>query len=732
MNEETIFAAAREKKTPAERQAYLDEACAGNVGVRAAVDELLRADADAGSFLDHPPAGMEATVISGSSSKDTVNAGHWAAALPFLKPCDKPGRIGLLDQYEIIEVVGHGGMGAVLRAFDTKLSRVVAVKVMSPTLAASATSVKRFLREATTAASVHHDHVVTIHAVDDSHAPPYLVMQFVEGQTLQEKIDREGALALAQILRIGSQAAAGLAAAHKLGLIHRDVKPANILLENGVERVKITDFGLARAADDVQMTQTGIIAGTPQYMSPEQARGEPVDARSDLFSLGSVLYTMCTGRPAFRADNPVAVLRRVCDDMPRPIHEVNAEIPLWLEAIVEKLLAKNPADRFQSAAEVAELLSQHLAHVQNPALTPFPAPLSKVLSHAQEKTHAAEWWPAAPLWLAASLFAAIFLLVNSLRLIRSAYDAHSNFTLFLGLNYLFTAAILFWIAITQMRRMARLRGQKGALPASKPTTRGLMIEHPVLGWLIMLIVSASVATYMLTSAGHRSSQRAAATAKTTATDGTITLPALPDPNMPPGQSIYDLNIPGLTSVSLFNGKDLTGWETLPGQPGTWKVEGGAIIGRGGISHLFSEKTYGNFHLRVEACLLRGDSGVFFRSELGLPKVSKITGLRYPDGYEAEIADPKADKLPGNIGSIRPLAPVLADLVPMGEWFTLEVIADDNHLISKINGQTTVDIVDPKRSFASGHLVLGCGGAGLPTTVQFRKIEIKELPNAVSP
>jgi serine/threonine protein kinase len=375
MNEETIFAAALEKKTPGERQAFLDAACAGDPSMRAAVEELLRADSDAGSFLDHPPIGPDATLASDANSRDTVDETGWVRSLPFLKPCGKSDRIGQIDQYEIIEVVGHGGMGAVLRAFDTKLSRVVAVKVMSPTLAANPTAVRRFLREAMTAAQIHHDHVVTIHAVDESHQPPYLVMQFVEGQTLQQKIDREGELDVKTILRIGSQAAAGLAAAHKLGLIHRDVKPANILLENGVERVKITDFGLARSADDLQITQTGLIAGTPQYMSPEQARGEPIDVRSDLFSLGSVLYTMCTGRPAFRADNPVAVLRRVCDDAPRPMREVNPEIPEWLEAIVGKLLAKNPADRFQSAAEIAELLCQHLAHVQNPAIAPRPMPV---------------------------------------------------------------------------------------------------------------------------------------------------------------------------------------------------------------------------------------------------------------------------------------------------------------------------------------------------------------------
>ena len=123
------------------------------------------------------------------------------------------------------------------------------------------------------------------------------------------------------------QIASGLAAAHRQGLVHRDVKPANILLENGVERVKLTDFGLARAADDASLTQSGVIAGTPAYMSPEQANGEQIDGRSDLFSLGSVLYEMCTGRPAFRAPTTVAVIRRVCDETPRPLREVNSDIP---------------------------------------------------------------------------------------------------------------------------------------------------------------------------------------------------------------------------------------------------------------------------------------------------------------------------------------------------------------------------------------------------------------------
>ena len=170
-------------------------------------------------------------------------------------------------------------------------------------------------------------------------------MQYVAGASLQDRLDNTGPLPLAEVLRIGMQTAGGLAAAHAQGLVHRDVKPANILLENGVERVKLTDFGLARAADDASLTQSGQVAGTPQYMSPEQAEGNAVDARSDLFSLGSVLYATCTGRAPFRASGSMAVLRRVCEETPTPIRHTNPDIPDWLTAIIDKLHAKDPGQR---------------------------------------------------------------------------------------------------------------------------------------------------------------------------------------------------------------------------------------------------------------------------------------------------------------------------------------------------------------------------------------------------
>jgi hypothetical protein len=377
MNEESIFAAALEKGDPAERAAFLDEACAGDPALRREVEALLQSHEAAGCFLEQPALGQPSATgeegDAGATRTGSPGEGGDEIALDFLSPPQKPGALGRLGHYEILGVVGRGGMGVVLKAFDEALQRVVAIKVMAPPLAVTASARKRFTREAQAAAAVRDEHVVDIHAVDQVDGLPYLVMEYINGVSLQERLDRSGPLELKEVLRIGLQTAAGLAKAHVQGLVHRDVKPANILLENGVQRVKITDFGLARAVDDASLTQSGVVAGTPQYMAPEQARGEPVDHRADLFSLGSVLYACCTGRPPFRASTTMAVLRRVSDDTPRPVREINPDVPAWLAAVIDRLHAKDPANRFQSAAEVAELLGQHLAHLQQPGSVPAPA-----------------------------------------------------------------------------------------------------------------------------------------------------------------------------------------------------------------------------------------------------------------------------------------------------------------------------------------------------------------------
>src|SRR5438270_9475217 len=318
MNEESIFAAALEKGNLAERAAYLDEACAGDPALRSEVEALLQSHQEAGSFLEQPvlgqPTGTADGGDPGATRTELSGEDGDELSLDFLEPPQKAGALGRLGHYEVLEVVGRGGMGIVLKAFDAALHRVVAIKVMAPQLATSASARKRFMREAQAAAAVRDEHVIDIHAVEQGNGRPYLVMEYVNGLSLQERLDRSGPLELSEVLRIGMQTATGLAKAHAQGLIHRDVKPANILLVNGVQRVKLTDFGLARAVDDASLTQSGVVAGTPEYMAPEQARGEAVDHRADLFSLGSVLYAMCTGRPPFRASGSLAILKRVSED----------------------------------------------------------------------------------------------------------------------------------------------------------------------------------------------------------------------------------------------------------------------------------------------------------------------------------------------------------------------------------------------------------------------------------
>jgi hypothetical protein len=380
MSERSVFMEALEKATAAERADYLDTACAGDAALRRRVEALLASHEQAGDFLGKPAPERLAGALAdseklGGTQAEVPAEGKEREALGFLTPADRPGVLGRLGHYEVLDVIGRGGMGVVLRAFDETLHRVVAIKVMAAQLASSGTARQRFTREARAAAAVSHDHVVTIHAVEEGRVP-YMVMQYVPGVSLQQRLDREGPLPLQEILRIGMQTASGLAAAHAQGLIHRDVKPANLLLENGVQRVKITDFGMARAVADADLTRSGVVTGTPQYMAPEQARGAAPDARTDLFSLGSVLYALCTGRPPFRASGSMAVLKRVCEETPRPIRETNPEIPEWLVAIIEKLHAKVPAQRYQSAAEVAELLNGHLAQLQHPSVPP-PAPAAK-------------------------------------------------------------------------------------------------------------------------------------------------------------------------------------------------------------------------------------------------------------------------------------------------------------------------------------------------------------------
>jgi serine/threonine protein kinase len=271
-------------------------------------------------------------------------------------PPQGPGEIGRLGGYRVLAVVGAGGMGVVFRAEDPVLQRVVALKAMLPSLAASATARQRFLREARAAASLQHDHIVTIYQVGEDRGVPFLAMPFLEGEPLDRRLARLGVpLPVPEVLRIAREIALGLAAIHQRGLIHRDVKPANVWLEAESDRVKILDFGLARAAQgEIQLTQEGAIVGSPAFMAPEQAGRHAVDARADLFSLGCVMYIMSTARLPFEGPDALATLLAVTTAQPPAPEAVNRAVPAAVADLVMKLLAKNPDDRPESARAVVE------------------------------------------------------------------------------------------------------------------------------------------------------------------------------------------------------------------------------------------------------------------------------------------------------------------------------------------------------------------------------------------
>lgn len=273
-------------------------------------------------------------------------------------PCEAIARI---DRYDLEQLIGRGGMGLVFRAWDTQLHRVVAVKTLGMSLWSMPAARERFIREGRAAAMLNHPNIVPMYDVINDPPVPALVMQYIAGPTLEEWIQSRGPLAWSHALRIALQLADSLCAAHAEGLVHRDIKPGNVLLEADGTRALLTDFGLVRAMDDATLTQSGLLAGTPHFMSPEQARGEDVDGRSDLFSLGSLIYYAISGQTPFRGRESMSVLNSLCHAPHTPLSQVNKEVPTEVSRLVDRLLHKQPSYRPASSMEVRDALRQLLA-----------------------------------------------------------------------------------------------------------------------------------------------------------------------------------------------------------------------------------------------------------------------------------------------------------------------------------------------------------------------------------
>jgi serine/threonine-protein kinase len=335
-----------------ERSACLDEICAGDAKLRAEVEALLAADAEAGAFLGVPAGELAPELLAeaaGEEENETVDlAGH---------------QVG---RYRLLREIGGGGMGTVYEAEDTQLGRRVAVKLLPPEYSRDRRAKERFLREARAAAAVDHPNLCTVHDAGESEGRLYIVLSFYEGETLRDRI-RRGPLPLADAREVAIQVARGLARAHEAGIVHRDIKPANVMLPRRGE-AKILDFGIARLeGDEFSLTRTGASWGTPAYMSPEHARGEPVDGRTDVWSLGVMLYEMIAGRRPFGGESIEALVSSILTQEPEPLERLRPDVPPDLAGVVDRALAKDPAERYANAAELLADLESGRAPGRRPS-----------------------------------------------------------------------------------------------------------------------------------------------------------------------------------------------------------------------------------------------------------------------------------------------------------------------------------------------------------------------------
>lgn len=272
-----------------------------------------------------------------------------------------------IGRYQIKELVGSGAMADVYRAYDPEIDRTGAMKILKQDHAVDKEYFNRFLKEAKASGFLTHPNIVTVYDVGKFDEVPYIMMELLEGETLTETLKRGEKLPIKTVLQVSLQIASALDYAHSMGVVHRDIKPDNIIFKVENSSVKIADFGIARRSNPEihEATQAGMILGTPRYMSPEQARGESVDGRSDLFSLGVVLYEMLTGHKAFNAESMPTLILQIIQEEPEPIRRLCPEVPTGLQAIVNKLLQKKPEKRFQRGRDLQEALERELRNLQD-------------------------------------------------------------------------------------------------------------------------------------------------------------------------------------------------------------------------------------------------------------------------------------------------------------------------------------------------------------------------------
>jgi len=272
---------------------------------------------------------------------------------------EKQSAIKAIKRYEIRKLIGQGAMADVYEAYDPRIDRLLAIKVLREDRSVDNEYIMRFLREAKAVGNLSHPHIVTIYDVDEFEHRPYLVMELLDGTPLNKLIKSGKKYTLKEALSIGAQLGSALHYAHSRGVVHRDIKPSNIICDESNNTVKITDFGIAHFEDTelTHQTRMGDVIGTPQYMSPEQVSGVKIDGRSDLFSVGVILYQMITGQKPFGGDSVASLMYQITHTEPKPLLQLNPDLPMQIRKIIEKLLKKNPNERFQTGQELVNAIS---------------------------------------------------------------------------------------------------------------------------------------------------------------------------------------------------------------------------------------------------------------------------------------------------------------------------------------------------------------------------------------
>ena len=583
-------------------------------------------------------------------------------------------------------------MGVVFLGEDIKLARKVAIKAMLPHLAQSKSSQQRFLREARAAAALEHDHIVAIHHVSEDRGAPYIVMPFLKEEPLDERLKRPEPMPLADVLRIGREVAKALAAAHQAGLVHRDIKPANIWLEAPEDRVKILDFGLARAAaSDSGLTQQGAIMGTPAYMAPEQGRGDDVDGRCDLFSLGVVLYRMCSGKLPFQGKDTVSTLMEVATHEPTPPVLINVELPQELSDLVMKLLEKDAAKRPDSAREVVERLQQiEGTQIGEPSRVSGRVERQRVSQPGRSRGSARR-----PIVLIA-----VAAVVATLLFWRTG-----NGTVRLEIN---DPEIQIFFA-NNGPTFKGITNQDITLPPGEHRLRVLR-DDLELDTEPFVVKKGEAITLKIEWLNRSKLQVLRG-------DDVIASKLLPKYNGEWKQ--------------LFNGRDLTGWKEFPGSEGGWEVNKAfGVIARSKkgatVGCLFTERgDYENFHCIIEAKLAPVNAHAGFYLHSKFDQGSNQLGYHLP--LKSQGTAKKATRSE-SIGSVSGFFQYKDDRPVDKEWFKLEVITRGNHVVTKVDGELAADFVDKESRYQRGHLALQWN-TGL---FQVRKVEIMELPPGPGP